>query len=145
MPTGSAPGPWVPKAFRPESLPTVAELLDLLRALKARASSSTYALFREAACKKPTDRLLEASTFVIGCMKSNPLLNNVLTQALTLEEYASLQETVVLPLTTRQRVTAEQLLCVRERELVASFFRRAFRVLSDMDDAYIHPFDEVEA
>ena len=145
MPTERGPDRWVPKAFRPEPPPSVDDLLSFVRALREHASTSTRQLFERLAGLRPSQRLREATTFVIGCMHANPVLGNVLQQALTIDEYASVQELLLLPLTPRQRMTADHLLCVRERELVASFFRRAFRVLSDsgQDELYIHPFDEV--
>lgn len=141
MPTGNDAGPWIPKAFRPESLPTRADLIDLLEALRKRASGSTYGLFDSLARMRPSERVLDAAEFTIECMANNPVLNDVLNQALRIEEYASLCEVAVLPLNQRQKGTVHKLLCIREREMVSSFFRVAFRRLKDHDEHYIHTFD----
>lgn len=141
MSTESGPGRWVPKAFRPEDPPNPAELIDLIVALRAHASRSTAQLFESLARQPPSKRLLDAAVYVIRCMERNPLLSNVLQQALTIDEYSSLKEVTVLPLTPRQKATAEHLLCIRERELVGSFFRRVFRDLDLQAEQFIHEFD----
>ena len=143
MPTGSDAAPWIPKAFRPESLPTYDELVDLLGTLRTHASNSTYELFDKLARMKPSERVLSAAQFTIECMAANPLLSDVLQQALSLEEYASFCEVAILPLKQKHKATVDKLLCIREREMVSSFFRLAFRTLRDHDDNYIRAFDNI--
>lgn len=143
MPTGNDAAPWIPKAFRPESLPSYDDLIDLLSALEKYASKSTRELFDKLSRMTPSDRVLEATHFTVDCMASNPVLSSVLKQALKIEEYASLCEASVLPLSQRQKDTVHKLLCIREREMVASFFRVAFRTLREHDSHYIKPFDNI--
>jgi hypothetical protein len=143
MPIANEQGRWIPKAFRPESLPTKERLADLVSALPHAVSDSSRQLLERLAYQPPLERFLSAVRFTLLCMERNPGLSSVLQQALTLEEYATLTEVASSGLTAAQKATAEQLLCVRERELVSAFFRRAFRILEEQSDLRLHLFDNL--
>lgn len=133
---------WKPKAFRPSAPPTPEECNNLLLLLRDKASDSTYRHFSRLANMEHETRLAQAFRTVIDSMVENPRLSDAMQQALTVEEIGSYMEVSRLDIPQRAKDTAEKLLNGLDRQIMASFLRRAFRDLKAYPS--LHPFDILE-
>jgi hypothetical protein len=132
---------WKPKPLR-QSGATPEDCVALLRELGPKASKSTFLTFRGLAETEPLERLDRAIRFVLGVIKQAPEARDVLSQALSIEEYQSHAEVAKLDISQEAKHTAAQLLCIHERHATLHFFRGAYK--SAAQQKPIHPFDILE-
>jgi phage gpG-like protein len=143
-------GFWKPKVYEPRDVPSYADLVGLLRALKPLASRSTYELFLALARLNPVERVASAMQTTISLLRDKPgLLENrynrdtaeVFALVLTAEEYASFYEVAGIGgLQQAHKRTAEGLLCLSDRATLAHFLSKTFVALNSQP--YIHPMEE---
>jgi hypothetical protein len=153
QPTGTSrrvfatPGFWKPKPYIHGGVPTLDELKDFLNALLPRVSIPTFDLFEDLARTPPAERLASALQLTLGLLSTNTAPIEETTQSsvifmrvLTAEERASFLEIAGIPeLTQLQRRTAEDLLCLRDRGVLAFFLTHAF--LSLQNTPYVREMD----
>ena len=91
-------------------------------------------VYRVLALCTPTQRLRQAVQTVLANMSDTYARSNELSNVLSPHEYAAYvfvaQSSKVHP---TLKVVAENLMCVAERHIVASFFRRSFVTLKGFD------------
>ena len=120
---------WKPKPFRPVDPPTPGEVEQLIVALKD-ADEPVRLVYRTLAISEPGQRLQQAvGTVLTGMGRSMPR-SNELSNLLTSDEYKAYVYVAQNPnISPSLKAVAEALLCVADRHVVASFFRRAFTTL----------------
>jgi len=130
---------WKPKAFRPNDPPSpedVSVFVDSIGCL----NEDIVRVYSSLAALTPAERFQKAVNTVVLRMPCSDVRDAQLTGLLMPEEYEAYvsvaQSTLVVP---RLKVVAEGLLCVPDRYIVSSFFRRAFAALR----AYEEPLTTV--
>lgn len=120
---------WRPKPFRPVEPPTPGEIEQLIAAVSG-ADEVVRQTYRTAAICAPSARLRQAVQTVVANVSQEFSRSNELSNLLAPHEYKAYvyvaQSTSISP---ALKAVAEALLCVADRHVVASFFRRAFTTL----------------
>lgn len=120
---------WRPKPFRPAEPPTPGDVEQLIKAL-AGADEAVRQTYHVLALCTPCQRLRQAVQTVMANMSEAYARSNQLSQLLSPQEYKAYVHVAQSPdIQPGLKVVAELLLCVPDRHIVASFFRRAFTTL----------------
>lgn len=108
--------------------------------LTANVSPSTASLFGRLMRLPPAERVAQALIETVEFMRDNPEAEaSDLLSGLPLDVQQSYVELCLSALPMAHKLTAERLLCLREREMTASYCRRAFQLLDRQP--YIKPLD----
>jgi len=98
--------------------------------------------FKSLAETPPTQRLDEAIRFVLSVICQAPAARDIMSQALSFEEFQSHLEVANLGFRQEDKHTVARLLCINERHATLCFFRGAYQAAAQQQP--IHPFDLLE-
>lgn len=126
---GSGERGWKPKAFRPSEPPQPKDIEELIKALMDNADPEILQVYKALALSTPVQRLDRGARQVIRNMAETVDRTNELAVVLSDKEYEAYVYVAHSDVSMRLKQVAESLLCVADRHIISSFFRRSFVTL----------------